>query len=599
VTAFAGENEAGKSNILLALLKLTDEKAHLQSSVLSQKVTKNNMASVKTDRDVPLDRLDELMPTIQDCEFVFAEFELTPEMNEMLQSFSKSYKAYKTNEKLSGFSKSSGTVQKFVISKTYGGKYHTKLLDLFEDKIKDNVLAYIISKIPRFVYFKEVTEIDSRIDLIGLALKLSGESKAKNLTDKQKVFINLLTVLDIWEGNLLKSIASVYEKLTLDNRKEVDFRVIFERIPQFYDRVQRGFAYLNKEFAKWWGKDDTIIACEPYNKGLSIIVIDANGRKFKLENRSTGFRRFFALFLSFSMNQMSDYKNSILLFDEAGAALHPLVQRKLEVFFNSLSHTTQILYNTHTSYMLSVTNLNRVRIVYKDETNHTLISDTLRINKERTNEMSLFPVQSALALYVAEKAFAGCLPIIVLNEWDQFYISLIKNILCAEGKLKTVHETLVFATGENGVDGAAEAFNDEGNLPIVLLPSDEEGKIVKARLVADKYKKSPQKVMELADFGGGLVTFEDLIPSNFVEIFSRLYLAGVLGSKFVYDKKEDLLGQIIKYAKLNKIELPANFRTAMAMRMKINTMKNYQNVNISGSYVRMWQKIWVKMLTTE
>jgi len=211
--------------------------------------------------------------------------------------------------------------------------------------------------------------------------------------------------------------------------------------------------------------------------------------------------------------------------------------------------------------------------------------------------LSLFPVQSALAMYVAEKAFAGCVPIVVLNEWDQAYIALIKNILSAKGKLNTVYETLVFATGENGIDGAAEAFSDGDNLPLVLLPSDTVGKRVKQRLLGARYKNSPQKVLELADFAPHLEKFEDLMPANFVEIFSRLYLNGILDEGFVYNKNQNLLSQIEEYAKGNNIALPKDYRSEMAKRMKLNTMINFKNVHIKSKYKSLWVKIWKTLLS--
>jgi len=246
--------------------------------------------------------------------------------------------------------------------------------------------------------------------------------------------------------------------------------------------------------------------------------------------------------------------------------------------------------------MLSVAQMNRVRVVYKDDKGHVQISDTLKVNADRSNEMSLFPVQSALAMYVAEKAMAGCWPVVVLNDWDEHYLSLIRNILMAEGKLPSVYTTLVFAAGPNGIDSVAEAISEGDDYPAILLPSDDEGREVKARLLAGKYKNHADKVKEISDFLPKAVKFEDLIPTTFIEIFSRNYLTHLLGKGFVYDDKRDLLEQVNEYAKQNEIALPANYRIQIAKRMKLNTMQRYKDVRIKPSYMSDWVKIWSALL---
>ncbi|MDR0855900.1 MAG: hypothetical protein LBM78_00650, partial [Clostridiales bacterium] len=218
------------------------------------------------------------------------------------------------------------------------------------------------------------------------------------------------------------------------------------------------------------------------------------------------------------------------------------------------------------------------------------------INEDKSNEMSMFPVQSSLAMHLAEKALAGCVPVVVLNEQDQYYLSLIKNILVAKGKMNVIWETLVFSTGPNGIDAAAETFAAGADLPVVLLTADEQGEKVRARLLARGYKDDQQKVMSLTDFVPGATTFEDIIPANFVEIFSRLYLAELLGNDFQYDKTQNLLQQIEEYAAEHEIELPFNYRSELAKRMKLNTMRFYRDVRLPRRYVLDWINIWHTLL---
>ena len=580
ITAFAGENEAGKTTLFMALLRLTNfTKKESTTTVLKSNETR--MARIRIAEDMPIDRAAELGPVILDTTFIFAEFELPENMKSVLRHMLPGFEA-----------------NRVIISRTYGGTYTVDVLEGCEQDGAALAKEYIIAQIPKFMYYKEVFEIGSKIDFIALALKLNRAKRSRNLSVRETIVSNLLDSLDIWEANLIKTIAEVYEDISIEKKDEVDFRQIFERLPLFKARVARGFEKLNREFLRWWGKDDITISFEPYQKGIKIVVKDADGKSYLLENRSTGFRRFFSLFLSFSVSDRTEYENAILLFDEAGAALHSMTQKKLAEFFNSLgdNRNTQILYNTHTSYMLQVSHMNRIRVVYKDTAGHVQVSDTLKVTQDRSNEMSLFPVQSALALYIAEKAMAGCWPVVVLDEWDEHYLSLIRNILSANGKLNSVYTTLVLATGKNGIDAASEAFSEGDDYPVILLPSDAESKHIKARLLDGKYKKCPDKILELQDFGSDLVRFEDLIPGHLIEIFSRVYLQKILGDGFVYDKSKGLLDQIEAFAETNRMELPANYRVQLAKRMKLNTMTYFKDVRIASGTMREWESIWKALL---
>jgi len=576
VTAFVGENESGKTTLFMALLKLMP-KIREPGAATSLRSNLGSLSAITKD-DIPIDRFEELIATIDSRVFIQAVFDVDSELNGQFMEMSRKY----------------SPVETFCISKTYGGEYTLDIFGLFEKEQRNNVLNLILSRLPVFLYFKEVTEFKSDINLAALAYKLIGDASGKRLTANETIYANLLNFLDIWQSNLIKSIKEVYPDFEKQSDKEVDFNEIFKAIPMFKNRFDAGFKILSEEFKRWWGSGEISIDWEICRKGVRIKIID-DGEVYLLENRSTGFRRFFALFLSFSVSAKRDFENAILLFDEAGAALHPITQRKLAGFFNTLSANSQILFNTHTSYMLNVEDINRVRVVYKDKSHHIRVSNSLTVNKDRTNEESLFPVQSALALFIAENAMAGCLPVVVLNKHDEAYLSLTKNLLTAKGRFSTIQTVLVFAAGANGIDSVAEAFSEDDadkNYPVILLASDQEGKEIKARLRAGKYINEPQKVLELSDLAGDAVTFEDLIPGSLNEMFSRVYLKSLLGDGFVYDKREGLIKQIQTYVQKNGIVLPAGFRSELAKRMKINTLMNYKDIHIPFSYMAKWKRIW-------
>ncbi|MDR0752175.1 MAG: ATP-binding protein [Christensenellaceae bacterium] len=575
VTVFAGDNESGKTTLFYALLKLTTPR--MLDSLLKSKALVHDIATIKISDDVPIDRVDSIIPLLNDTVFVRGEFSITNEINAKLKALCEIYLPR-------------GSI---VVSKTYSGTYEIDATkDLPEDK-KALANEYILSLMPQFLYYQEVTEVSGNIDFLTLAEKLSGVAKNTILTSSERMFSRLLTCLDIWETNLVKTIAEASQKLKSDSSEEIDFRDVLEAVPLFHNRIKKGFEKLNEQFLECWCKDDTIISFEGYNRGITIKIIDKKSKKaYNLENRSTGFRRFFAHFLTFSITGLtSDMGNTLLMFDEAGAAMHPITQRRLADYFLKVSECSQVLYNTHSSYMIPAKNMNNVRVVYKDNTGHSCVSADLVITEDKTNELSLFPIQSSLGLFVAEKSLAGCLPIIVLNEEDESYLSLIRNILFSKRRLPTVYQTSVFAAGVSGIDSICSMFSDSGDFPAVLLSSDEIGLKIKDRLVYRKYKSAPQKVKLISDYLKNAVFIEDLFPENYIELSARLYLSEIVPG-FQFKKGTSLITQIYDFTKVNNISLPLNFRYEIAKRVKLNLMTFYKDVHIPFKYVNCWAKIW-------
>ncbi|MDR2266168.1 MAG: ATP-binding protein [Christensenellaceae bacterium] len=575
VVVFAGDNESGKTTLFFALLKATTPERLDQ--LVKSRANIRNLSAIDYATDVPIDRADILMPHIEDVVFIRIKFSVNDDLNDALKEI---YPSYQPKPSL-------------IISKTYGGKYTVDILaDFPSDKI-EQAQSLVLSNMPQFLYYQEVTEVSSNIDFLTLADKLRASGDDTLLSSSESMFLRLLTCLDIWEANLVRTIAEASTKLKTDGSDDIDFRDVLEAVPLFHNRVKKGFEKLNEQFLECWGKNDTIISFEGYNRGISIKIIDQRtGKFYDLENRSTGFRRFFAHFLTFSITGLtSDMGQTLLMFDEAGAAMHSITQRKLSEYFLKVSTCSQVLYNTHSSYMIPVKYMNNVRVVYKDEMGHVCVSSDLTIDEARCNELALFPVQSSLGLYIAEKSLAGCLPIIVLNEEDETYLSLIKNILISKGKLNTIYQTLVFSTGLYGIDSICAMFSDGGDLPAVLLAGDEESTIIKERLLDGKYKKSPEKVLSISNYLKTATYMEDLLPINYVELSARLYLAEILPG-FSFTPTQSIMKQIIDFAENANITLPKNFRYEIAKRVKLNVMSFFRDVHIPYKYTDCWSKLW-------
>jgi predicted ATP-dependent endonuclease of OLD family len=97
-----------------------------------------------------------------------------------------------------------------------------------------------------------------------------------------------------------------------------------------------------------------------------------------LEGRSTGLQWFLSFYLVFLVESEGDHKNAVLLLDEPGLSLHPLAQRNLSVFFENLSITNQIMFTTHSPFLVDADNLDKARKVYVADDGSTKATANLR-----------------------------------------------------------------------------------------------------------------------------------------------------------------------------------------------------------------------------
>ena len=133
---------------------------------------------------------------------------------------------------------------------------------------------------------------------------------------------------------------------------------------------------------------------------------DRRPEEIELENRSTGLQWFLSFFLVFTYESEDTHDNAIVLLDEPGHSLHPLAQRDLSAFFDNLSKTHQIVFTTHSPFMIDADRLDRVRKVYVDQDSGSIASSNLAIGRGKggvKDAGATYAVHSALNLSVAER----------------------------------------------------------------------------------------------------------------------------------------------------------------------------------------------------
>jgi predicted ATP-dependent endonuclease of OLD family len=153
----------------------------------------------------------------------------------------------------------------------------------------------------------------------------------------------------------------------------------------------------------------------------------------RLDRWSTGFRWFVSFIASFF--EFEGDTNLILLLDEPGLSLHGRAQKDLlDAIDTNLTKGRQVIYSTHSPFMVKTEALDRARIVEdKGPEKGSIVSN----DAGDTNDPdTLFPLQAALGYDIAQNLFIGNRNILVEGVSDFIYISVMSSHLSSVTRQK-------------------------------------------------------------------------------------------------------------------------------------------------------------------
>ena len=183
---------------------------------------------------------------------------------------------------------------------------------------------------------------------------------------------------------------------------------------------------------------------EPHPQGGAMRIADrrlhfrVNDRRHRVttsfSTRSTGFRWFVSFLAQFSY-YAEGRKDVIVLLDEPGVSLHAKAQADLLGYIdNELVPNQQVIYTTHSAWMVPVRKIHRVRTVEEDlapEISTGAMVSGKMLAKDRD---TLMPLQAALGYDVAQSLFIGPDSLVVEGISEVLYLYDMSDLLVSEGR---------------------------------------------------------------------------------------------------------------------------------------------------------------------
>ena len=243
-----------------------------------------------------------------------------------------------------------------------------------------------------------------------------------------------------------------------------------------------------------------------------------------LGRRSRGFVWFFS-FLAWYSQLRRKGENIILLLDEPGLSLHAKAQEDLLHYFEEeLKPHHQLIYSTHSPFMVDPTRFDRVRIVQDLSIEEN--SDDLPEEQEGTRVItevldatsdSLFPLQGALGYEIYQTLFIGPNSLVVEGVSDLLYIQTMSAILQAMGEAGLSPDwTITPVGGSDKVSTFVAMIGAQRHLNVaVLIDYQKKGRQSIENLYKRKLLKK-KNVLTYADFvTGNEADIEDMFNAGF------------------------------------------------------------------------------------
>ena len=397
---------------------------------------------------------------------------------------------------------------------------------------------HLKERVPKFMYFDEYYELPSRIDirhLIANAPSDDGEKTAKALLELAGIDLDELVSASDFEdfiAELESTSSNVTQHIFNYWKNNTGLRVQFQMEPHPQDRI------LN---IRVWN--------DKYHMSLP------------LSKRSKGFNWFFSFIVWFSRIQEDQENNYILLLDEPGLSLHAAAQSDLLKFIEDLCREYQIIYTTHSPFMVPPDKLSRVRTVYEG-VNGSEVSETI----QQKDPDTLFPLQAALGYDIAQNLFVSKKNLLVEGPADLIYLTMMSAILEAEGRQGLKEDiTIVPVGGMDKVTSFISLLRGQKLDLVCLLDSftNQKGKKRLEDMVVLKIIKERNILFydEFSSLNGDIADIEDLFEQTEYLDFFNSEFSEFNDIQSVPDNSMPILSQIneiIGKSRFNHYR-PANF----------------------------------------
>ncbi|NVM21221.1 MAG: AAA family ATPase [Desulfobacterales bacterium] len=370
------------------------------------------------------------------------------------------------------------------------------LIKKFKDfDLEKEVREFVASRLPKFLYFDEYSTLPGRFSIPYLQ-----ETKENELDSGERTALALLRLAGVDSDEFLET---EYEarKAALEAAAVQITDEVFEFWSQNRD-LRVDFDVDFKATTKN-GREPPFLEVRIWN--------DRHRVSLNFGERSTGFVWFFS-FLAYFSEFRNTKERLILLLDEPGLGLHASAQEDLLRFIDErLAPNQQVIYTTHSPFMIKARELERTRTVEDINGIGTKISeDVFSVTPE-----TIFPLQAALGYQLSQTLFVGPDNLIVEGPSDILYLQIVSQYLDANSRTGLDQRwVIVPAGGIDKIPTFIALLGTQLNIAVVLDVTASGNQRIES--MVKRGLLQPRNLFPLTDITGGHeADIEDLFEVDF------------------------------------------------------------------------------------
>src|SRR5438309_468826 len=329
-----------------------------------------------------------------------------------------------------------------------------------------------VARMPVFIYFEQYGILSSAVYLPHLLDQPHREPSNPRVRTVNAIFKHVgLTAQEIFELG-----RDVVEERRRRGEPVTDQMIEEEMAKRELRQVKLSSASLDitTKFSGRWHQRRHQIRYHADGPYFRIWVADDRrpGVEIELESRSKGFQWFFSFNLVFLVESEEGHKDAVLLLDEPGLDLHPTAQQELVAFFEEeLSRGHQLLYTTHSPFLIDGDHLERIRPVREDASGHSEVS---AVGMWPDDRETMFPLHAAAGYAMVKNLFDGKKNLLVEDLADCLYIQGLALVLGAARRQALPNDVCITPCGGTTNLGYLTSLLRGHNVrPVILLDSND------------------------------------------------------------------------------------------------------------------------------
>lgn len=583
ITILAGKNESGKTSILEALedfdtdnkiretakpIKSPDAKPEISITFIVERDTVKAIfeeigSQLKTTLDIEL----EVIKTFPD-EYSFGESTSQNEIfgGKEIEKAQKSLRDKWNKVKIIRVKHEAlgGSLFDFELSDFANEK---TLFINFKNTTTPNIAQ--IDEKERDLFSKLLTEIETEIN--NLENLFAAKTKFLNALKQwipnfilfnsfEDIFPNKIPFADLEKNEWIKDL-SVVSDLKIETIKGTDDR----NKEKHKDDVN---IKLNKDYEKFWTQDVSNLSVNWDSEHL-YFWIKEDGYPYEPSLRSKGRQWHLAFYIKVSARANENVAN-IILIDEPGLFLHAKAQEDILGKLEDSAKEVQLIFSTHSPYLLEADKLNRIRLVHRSKKTGTRIENKVHALADKE---TLTPILTAIGLELNAgiSALDKVNNVVVEGPSDVYYLNAFKKILNKN------NVNFIFGGGAGNMPFVGTILHGWGGKVIYLYDNDQ-GKKDGEKNLKGNWLVAKDLILAVLNTVGSI---EDIFsPSNFKEF--------VLGdASKIY---AEINSEYVKKTKLDKVLLAKKFlevcQNGVSISLDSTTMNNIIKLieNIEGKF---------------